>query len=134
MQKKLEEMQNKWEEEKHELLMNAPEVVTEGERRMEERVKEVERKMRGEVEEVKKKAAEKKDCKRQSSVNVKMMTPSAYKEGSCWKDWRAIVMVMAHPVLLQVHTIISVFMRSGKNSRGGHTMNIKRALRPMQNS
>ena len=54
---------------------------------MEEIVKDVEKRLKEEMEQVSKNAEEK-DTKRQTLVNIKMMTPSVYKEGSSWKDWR----------------------------------------------
>ena len=83
-----EKAAQRWQEEKNEILVNAQEVVNEGERRMEESVKEVEQRLKGEMEEVKKKASEESTHRKQTLVNIKMMTPSVYKEGSSWKDWR----------------------------------------------
>ena len=69
-------------------MVNAQEVVTEGERRMEESVKEVEKRLKDEMEEVRKRTLEENANKKQTLVNIKMMTPSVYKEGSSWKEWR----------------------------------------------
>ena len=55
---------------------------------MEGSVKEVEKRLKEEMEEVKKVTSEESNAKRQTLVNIKMMTPSVYKEGSSWKDWR----------------------------------------------
>ena len=71
----------RWEEERNEILVSSQEVVTEAERRMEERVKEVEKRFKEEVEEVKQNAAEETEDKKQTLVNIKMLTPSVYKEG-----------------------------------------------------
>ena len=81
------EAERKWKDERNEILINAQEVVTEGEKRMEEIVKDVEKRLKEEMEQVSKNAEEK-DTKRQTLVHIKMMTPSVYKEGSSWKDWR----------------------------------------------
>ena len=83
-----EKAEQRWQEEKNEILVSAQEVVSEGQRRMEESVKEVEQRLKREMEEVKKKASEETNHRKQTLVNIKMMTPSVYKEGSSWKDWR----------------------------------------------
>ena len=81
------EAEGKWQNERNEILVNAQEVVTEGEKRMEEIVHDVETRLKEEMKEVKKKV-EDKDTKTKTLVNINMMTPSVYKEGSSWKDWR----------------------------------------------
>ena len=83
-----EKAEQRWQEEKNEILVSAQEVVSEGERRMEESVKEVEQRLKREMEEVKKKASEETNHRKQTLVNIKMMTPSVYKEGSSCKAWR----------------------------------------------
>jgi len=55
---------------------------------MEESVKEVEKRLKDEMEEVRKRTLEENVNKKQTLVNIKMMTPSVYKEGSSWKEWR----------------------------------------------
>ena len=83
-----EQVKKRWQEEKNEILVNAQEVVSEGERRMEESVKEVEERLKEEMKKVKKMTAEDCEHKKNTLVNLKMMTPSVYKDGSSWKDWR----------------------------------------------
>ena len=83
-----EQAEQRWKEERNEILVNAQEVVTEGERRMEESVKEVEKRLKEEMDDVRKKTVEEGEHKKQTLVNIKMMTPSVYKEGSSWKEWR----------------------------------------------
>ena len=50
--------EKRWQAERNEILVNAQEVITEGDRRMEETVKEVEKRLKEEMEEVNQKAVE----------------------------------------------------------------------------
>ena len=83
-----EQVKKRWQEEKNEILVNAQEVVSEGERRMEESVKEVKERLKEKMKKVEKMTAEDCEHKKNTLVNLKMMTPSVYKDGSSWKDWR----------------------------------------------
>ena len=63
-------------------------MLSEGERRNEESVKEIDERLQDQMEEVRKSAVEANKDKKHTLVNIKMMMPSVYKEGSSWKDWR----------------------------------------------